>query len=75
MVRPDEGDDMEDRMIRQEEKIAHLENTVETLDGVVRSLNDQVAQLRREMDDVRGKLLPSPEERNAEEDIPPHYGR
>jgi uncharacterized coiled-coil protein SlyX len=45
------------------------------LDEVVRSLNAQMAQLRREVSEIRHQIRPLPEARKAKEDVPPHYGR
>jgi uncharacterized coiled-coil protein SlyX len=44
---------MEDRIIRLEEQLAHLDRQVETLDEVVREAFDAIAALRKELDRLR----------------------
>ncbi len=44
---------MQERLINIEEKIAHLENYLGALDGVIRDMNDRMDGFRRQLDALR----------------------
>ncbi len=70
---------MDDRMVALEEKIAYLEKYLADLDGVVRSIYDELSAVRREVEHVRTASAPpttqaaDPGEEMLEYEVPPHY--
>ena len=72
--------DTDQRITNVEEKIAYLENTVADLDEVIRALNDELAQLRRENKRMHSQIIEQREvisqmtpARDLIDDKPPHY--
>ncbi|MCL2701248.1 MAG: SlyX family protein [Phycisphaerae bacterium] len=63
----------EERLIAMEEKVAHLERTVEELHQVIWGLNRDLAQLRKEWRDVRSHATAIDPNRKPEDDVPPHW--
>ena len=65
---------MEDRIIRIEEKLAYMEQTVHELNELVWKLSQEFSQMQKQMRDIRSSATPVDPHRKAEDDIPPHWG-
>lgn len=67
---------MSDDTRRLEEKIAYLEHHVTEQDKVMWELGDQMARLRREIEQLKGRIgavLPRDSDGSGAEERPPHY--
>jgi SlyX protein len=67
---------MEHRLIEIESRLAFQEHTLQELNGVVASQQQELLTLRRELEAVRAQLralAPSPVARGTDEPPPPHY--
>lgn len=72
--------DDDQRILRLEEKLMHLEHDLSVLDGCVRDLGDQVVGLDRQMQrlgrliaSVEARLEPAGDPTDAADQKPPHW--
>ena len=65
----------EDRLIRTESALAHLQHDFEQLHAVVLAQQTEIEKLRRELELLRGRVSRFEEEDppDAREERPPHY--
>lgn len=68
--------DLQARLVELETKVAFQEQTIETLNGVVTELRDEIDRLIREVEALKVQLrtvAPSLVADRSEEKPPPHY--
>ena len=65
---------MNERIIHLEEKVAHLEKSLDELSAMVYGLNRCFDRLAGEFRDLRGEAGPTDPGRKPLDDVPPHYG-
>ena len=64
----------DERLVEVEIKLAYLERHLTELDGVVRVVCDEIANLRRDVVTLQGQQSGQPGERpGLESEKPPHY--
>ena len=64
----------EQRIIRLEEKISYMQDTIEQLDQVVYDLNRKVAHMEKQLAEIKLDKSPTDPERTDADERPPHWG-
>ena len=67
-------EDMDERVIALEEKVAYLEKALDELSAVVYDVSKSQDRVARELRDLRSQAGPTDPARGAADEVPPHYG-
>lgn len=64
---------MDDRLMKMEVKIAYMEETIATLDSVVREQNTEIATLKNRLSVMEKRFSDLIDEALPQAEKPPHY--
>ena len=62
------------RIIRLEEKISYMQDTIDQLDQVVYDLNRKISQMQKQIAEINLDKSPTDPKRNEADEKPPHWG-